>query len=150
MMIIPAKPEHAVILTQITIAAKRHWNYPEHWIQSWLPALTISSKYVSENETWMAVIENAPVAYYSLKQDADDLWLDNLWVLPEYMGKGIGKRLFEHAVERSRQRGVTVFKIEADPNAESFYKHMGARRVSEHRSEIDGQPRILPVMEIDL
>ncbi|NWF63757.1 MAG: GNAT family N-acetyltransferase [Chloroflexi bacterium] len=150
MMVIRAQPEHADALTQITIAAKRHWNYPEHWIQTWLPLLTISPEYISENEVWIKLIEGKPAAYYSLKQDANELWLDNLWVLPEHMGKGIGRELFAHALERSRKFRLSTLKIEADPNAESFYQHMGARRVGEHDGEVDGQPRILPVMEIDL
>jgi len=41
-------------------------------------------------------------------------------------------------------------KIEADPNAESFYIRRGARRVGEHRSDVDGMPRILPVLEIQI
>jgi GNAT superfamily N-acetyltransferase len=145
---IPAQPEQADILTQITIAAKRHWNYPEHWIQIWLPLLTITLEYISGHETWIATLNDKPVAYYSLKEAESALWLDNLWVLPEHMGKGIGKELFIHALERSRERGVSVIKIEADPNAQSFYEHMGARKISEHHSEIEGHPRILPIMEI--
>jgi GNAT superfamily N-acetyltransferase len=145
---IPAQPEHADILTQITIAAKRHWNYPENWIQIWLPLLTITPEYISGHETWIATLNDKPVAYYSLKEAENALWLDNLWVLPEQMGKGIGKELFIHALERSRKRGVSVIKIEADPNAQPFYEHMGARKISEHHSEIEGHPRILPIMEI--
>lgn len=143
-----AQPEHADILTHITIVAKRHWDYPEHWIQTWLPLLTITPEYISENEVWLKTIDDEPIAYYSLKYDRQELWLDNLWVLPEHMGKGIGKELFIHALERSRVRGVSVIKIEADPNAQPFYEHMGARKISEHHSEIDGHPRILPIMEI--
>lgn len=149
-MIFRADPAHADDLTRITIAAKRHWNYPEHWMQIWLPLLTISPEYISENEVWIKIIEGEPVAYCSLKYDGNELWLDNLWVLPEVMGRGIGKELFTHALGRSRQRGAFALKIEADPNAEAFYERMGARRVGEHRSEVDGQPRILPVMEIKL
>lgn len=145
---IPAQPEHADILTQITIAAKRHWNYPENWIQIWLPLLTITPEYISGHETWIATLNDKPVAYYSLKEAENALWLDNLWVLPGHMGKGIGKELFIHALERSRKRGISVIKIEADPNAQPFYEHMGARKISEHHSEIEGHPRILPIMEI--
>lgn len=148
-MIVRAQPEHAEALTRITIAAKSHWNYPEHWIQQWIPLLTIHPDYIALNETWMAIVQDEPAAYYSLKQD-EELWLDNLWVHPSSMGKGLGKDLFAHALERSRMRGVSKLKIEADPNAQSFYEHMGTRKVGEHSSEIDGQPRILPVMEIDV
>ena len=149
--ILRAYPEDADQLTQITIAAKRHWNYPEKWMQLWIPFLTISPEYISENETWMMVVENKPVAYYSLKQDLGELWLDNLWILPEHIGQGIGRSLFEHALERSRSRGSSNLKIEADPNAQGFYEKMGARKVDQRQhGELDGQPRILPVMEINL
>jgi len=82
--------------------------------------------------------------------DVNLLWLDNLWVLPEFMGRGIGPQLFQHALERSRERGESVLKIEADPNAQSFYEKMGARQIGEHHSEVDGQMRVLPVMEISI
>ena len=145
-----ASPEDANQLTQITISAKRHWNYPENWMQLWIPALTISPEYISENETWMVVEDENPIAYYSLKYDGEYLWLDNLWVLPKRMEQGIGRRLFLHAVERVCLCGIKILKIEADSNAVEFYEKMGARIVGEHRSEVDGQPRSLPFMEINL
>jgi predicted N-acetyltransferase YhbS len=145
-----ALPEEAEQLTKITVASKSHWNYPEKWIQTWLPELTFSPEYVSENEMWLAVVDDRLSAYYSLKQNDEGLWLENLWVLPEYMGLGIGNKLFHHALERSRAHGASTLKIEADPNAQSFYEKMGARKISEHQYELDGQLRILPVMEINL
>lgn len=145
-----AQAEQASILTEIAISAKRHWNYPERWIELWTPALTISPDYVSKHETWLAVVNEIPVGFYSLVQDDEALWLDNLWILPDFMGQGIGKKLFQHVLERCRALNVSALKIEADPNAQSFYEKMGARKVGEHHSEIDGQPRILPIMEINL
>lgn len=145
-----AVPEDAGQLTQIAIVAKSHWDYPEEWIQLWIPALTISPDYILENEVWVA-FENENVAgWYSLKYDDDYLWLDNLWVLPEYMGHGIGRELFEHALERSRLCGAHVLKIEADPNAQNFYEKMGARQTGEQYGEVAGQTRVLPVMEINV
>lgn len=142
--------EHAGILTEIAISAKRHWNYPERWIEIWLPSLTISPDYISQNETWIAVVDATTAGFYSLQKDGESLWLDNLWVLPEFMGQGVGKQLFQHALERSRVFGVSTLKIEADPNAQSFYEKMGTYKVGEHHSQVDGQPRILPIMEINL
>ena len=66
------------------------------------------------------------------------------------MGQGIGKALFEHALERCKIYSVSILKIDADPNAQSFYERMGAKKVSEHRTKIFGEDRILPVMEINL
>ena len=148
--ILPAMPEQAGVLTTITLAAKRHWNYPENWIKTWLPSLTITPEYILVNEIWMAVVDEQYVAYYSLKPESEYLWLDNLWVLPEFIGQGIGKQLFQHALERSHIHGASILKIEADPNAQAFYEKMGARKIGEHHTQVNGQPRILPIMEIKI
>ena len=145
-----ARPEHASVLTDIAISAKRHWNYSERWIELWHPLLTISPEYISQNETWMAVVDLKPAGFYSLHKDGESLWIDNLWVLPNFMGQGIGKQLFQHALAKGHTLGTFILKIEADPNAQSFYEKMGARKVGEHHSQVDGQPRILPIMEINL
>ncbi len=143
-------PEYAAVLTEITISAKRHWAYPENWIQLWLPSLTITPEYIDSHEIWMMMVEDQPVGYYSFSQNEEGLWLDNLWVLPEYMGLGIGRSLFQHALERCKELEASKLMIDADPNAQSFYEKMGARKVHEHHTELDGALRILPVMEINL
>jgi hypothetical protein len=40
-------------------------------------------------------------------------------------------------------------KIESDPNAEEFYRRMGARRAGENVYEMDGQERVLPLLVVD-
>ncbi|MEP0804181.1 MAG: GNAT family N-acetyltransferase [Chloroflexota bacterium] len=145
-----AHPADANALTVIAISAKRYWGYPERWIEIWRPQLTFSPQYFEENESWAAVMNGAPVAFYTLQEQQGNAWLENLWVLPEWMGRGIGKRLFLHAVDMARQRGYTLLQLEADPNAVGFYEKMGMRRVGERQSEIEGQPRILPIMEMAL
>jgi len=146
--ILPAVFDSTKALTKIAISAKRHWNYPESWMQAWLPSLTMTPAYIETREVWMAIVNDHPVGYYSFDENEEGFWLDNLWVLPEYMGRGIGKTLFEHALERCIRRGVSVLKIEADPNAQSFYEKMGARKVNEHRTQVAGEQRVLPIMEI--
>ena len=95
-----------------------------------------------------AVVDVRVVGFYSLV--GGGAVLDPLWVLPGWMGQGIGRTLFEHAVRRAGALGVAVVGIEADPNATGFYRRMGARRVGENASELDGRERILPLLEIDV
>lgn len=66
-----AQPEHAETLTRIAIASKRHWNYSERWIEIWTPRPTISRAYIAHHETWLAFINDAPAAFYSLRQDGE-------------------------------------------------------------------------------
>lgn len=145
-----AKPEQAQDLTQIALAAKRHWGYPERWLELWKPQLTFTPEYFEENESWVAETGNSPVAFYTLLQKPETAWIENLWVSPENIGKGVGKQLFSHAVGVSRQRGFGMLQLEADPNAVGFYKAMGMKQIGERISEIEGQPRVLPIMEIRL
>ena len=145
-----AVPNEAEALSQIAIKAKAHWGYPENLMKVWKPTLTFSPKYFNENESWVAVVDNGPVAFYTLQEKAGTGWIENLWVLPEYIGKGVGRQLFLHALSRAREMGYTILQLEADPNAAGFYEKMGMSRIGERRSEADGQPRVLPIMEIDL
>jgi Acetyltransferase (GNAT) family. len=88
--------------------------------------------------------------FYVLTTEDDGLHLDHLWIVPGAMRRGIGRGLFEHAVSQARQLGFDSIKIEADPNAEGFYKRMGARRVGATISRVEGEVRELPRMEFQL
>ena len=145
-----AKPEEAEALTQIALAAKRHWGYPERWMELWKPQLTFSPEYFEENESWVAEIDDAPIAFYTLLEKDGSAWLENLWVSPGWIGKGVGKRLFLHALGLSRQWGLRILQLEADPNAVGFYETMGMKQVGERVSEVEGQPRTLPIMQLEL
>ena len=141
-------PEEAETLSQIAISAKSHWNYPEHWMELWIPQLTFGEAYFEENESWAAELAGQVIAFYTLQTRSGNAWLENIWVLPMYMGQGVGRELFMHVLELARQRGCKTLQLEAEPNAVGFYEKMGMQRVGEHQYELDGQPRILPLMEM--
>jgi ribosomal protein S18 acetylase RimI-like enzyme len=145
-----ALPGEADALSQIALSAKAHWGYPERWLEIWKPQLTFSLQYFEENESWVAELDNTPIAFYTLQDKNGNAWIENLWVLPEYIGRGIGKQLFSHATELARQRGYKRLQLEADPNAVGFYEKMGMHKIGERKSDIEGQARVLPVMEIKL
>ena len=145
-----ALPEEAEALTQIAIAAKGHWGYPERWMQIWRPELTYHPEYVEKSDIWVAVIDGAPIGLYTLRTKDGNAWLEDLWVLPAQMGNGIGRALLRHAIQLSKERGYQVMRFESDPNAVGFYVNMGAHQIGERHSEVEGQPRILPIMELKL
>ena len=150
LQILPVNPEQADELMHIALAAKAHWGYPKRWMEIWAPELTFRSEYFVEHESWAAVAGEKPIAFYTLQDKNGNAWIENLWVLPEFIGKGIGKTLFQHAVELARQRGYKVLQLEADPNAVSFYQKMGMYQIGERRYQVDGQPRSLPTMEMKI
>ena len=145
-----AFPEEATALSEIAFAAKAHWGYPERWLEIWKPQLTFSPEYFKQYESWVAEEHGLPIAFYTLQEKDGNAWIENLWVSPECIGKGVGKMLFLHAVRLSGQRGYQILQLEADPNAVRFYEKMGMRRIGARHSKVESQPRILPIMEIRL
>jgi len=142
--------EEATVLTEIAQASKRYWGYPEHWIQHWKHELTILPEFIANNDVFVAEVDGKLVGFYALAVQRQNSALEHLWLLPEQIGKGIGKQLFFHAMERAAARKAREIGISADPNAENFYLKMGATRSGSITSEIDGQPRILPRLKVDV
>ena len=143
-------PDQAETLTQIAFAAKRHWGYPERWLQIWSTILTITPDLIEKHDTYVAFANEKPIGFYALYVEDDKASLEHLWVLPEYMGKGVGRKLFEHALSRCKEIGAKILEIESDPNALGFYERMGAKKVGQAASEVDGQLRVLPILELVL
>ena len=150
MQIIRAQPSEAATLSAIAWAAKASWDYPSDWMQQWREQLTITPIFIAENETFGAIINRQTVAFHALVQSADVLRLEHLWVSPDWMAQGIGRALFRHAANRATARGALSLTIEADPNAEPFYRRMGAVRSGVIATEIDGRRRDLPILTFDL
>lgn len=146
-----ATPDQAETLTQIAFAAKRHWGYPERWIQIWSPILTISPEFIEQYETYGAYLKEELAGFCAISIIEDDrASVEHMWVLPEYMGKGVGAELFRHMLSRCKELGARILEIESDPNAHGFYERMGAKQVGQVVGDVDGQPRILPLLEINL
>jgi len=150
MKIVRAKPEDADALTEIAHAAKRHWGYPEKWIESWGEILTMRPEFLAANVAYAAMEDDRAVGFYLLTTENDGMHLDHLWITPHAMGRGIGRALFEHAAGEARRLGHQTLKIEADPNAEGFYARMGARRVGATLTNVENQRRELPLLVYDL
>lgn len=146
MQIKAATPGDAETLTEIAFAAKRYWGYPERWMEIWRDALTIKPEFIASHETFLAVIDGRFVGFYALERKGARLNLLHMWVLPDWIGRGIGRAMFYHAVSRAQALGVQELEIESDPNAEGFYQNLGARRVGANIHIVDGRRRELPVL----
>jgi GNAT superfamily N-acetyltransferase len=140
-----ATPEQAQELTRIAFAAKRYWGYPEIWIESWRGALTIPPEFIRDNEVYVLREHSQTIGFHGLVVNNSQMILEHLWLLPNYIGKGFGRALFQHAVTRARTLGSATMQAEADPNAAGFYERMGGRRIGANICEVQGYQRELPV-----
>lgn len=143
-------------LTRISFASKRYWKYPEHYFETWRDELTISGEYIRENTVFVIEEGGGIAGFYSLLNLENDLrvneikmekgvWLDHLFISPEYIGKGLGSHLMEHVRTWCISKERRVLKIMADPNSVGFYKKLGVDYIRDIPSSIPG--RTLPYME---
>ena len=137
-MIRRALTNEANTLTELALASKSHWGYPENWIKHWQADLTISPEYLARNDVFVAEKDGNIVGFYALVADGDKAELDHMWVSPDHLGTGVGKALFVHAMRSAKGQNLSEVEILSDPNAESFYQKMGAYRTGESVSEVDG------------
>ncbi len=129
-------------LRAVAEASKGHWGYEPERLRTWAAALDLS------REIWVAEVDGEIVGWAGVLPPADGACeLDDLWVEPGSIGRGIGSLLFEHALERARTLGARALRWEADPNAVGFYERMGAATVGTATGSLG---RELPMMEIAL
>ncbi len=145
-----ALPADVGVLTEVAHAAKRHWGYPEAWIALWRPGLTVSAAELAGSEVFVGECSGRIAGFCALGRRNEGWELKHLWVRPECMGRGFGRALFRQAVERLGQLAPgAALEVESDPNAETFYLHMGCQRVGEVRTDWHGLTRILPLLRLD-
>ncbi len=140
--------EDASALTEIAHAAKRHWGYPEEWIAQWREQLTVTAEYIVRHHVAVAVVDGRAQAFYALRNYMTYWELDHFWVHPGHIGRGIGTALFRHVLRRANEDGPDIIQIDSDPNAEGFYRRMGAVRVGHVDGEVSGVDRVLPRLAV--
>ncbi len=131
----PARPEEAEILTELAIRSKGHWGYDAAFLAACRAELTFSAEDLSNALSFVVDGPDGPAGFYRLLVRDDGMGeLDDLFVDPAAIGRGVGKRLWEHAVAQAAALGCKELTIQSDPFAEGFYRAMGAERIGELES----------------
>jgi GNAT superfamily N-acetyltransferase len=127
----PAVAEDVDSLSELAVRAKAHWGYDDDFIEACREELRVRPGDIDTHRFTAAVdvTSGRIVGFYGLTGTSnDDAELSELFVEPDVMGTGVGRRMFDDAVRVAEAAGFTRLRIEADPFASSFYEHMGAAR----------------------
>lgn len=92
-------------------------------------------------------IDNKIVAFYSFI--INELKLDALFIDPDYIGKGLGKIIWKHLLNKAKELGISEFTLDSEPNAEGFYLKMGAINIGFTPSTVFPD-RQLPLMKVNV
>ena len=142
----PAEIKDIEVLNQISLASKRYWNYPEEWIQRWKNDLSIKESDLIDLVILVVTINDELKGFCAIREGDSYYEVEHLWLLPETIGKGLGKALLLTSLERVVSQNLPIL-VEADPNAEAFYKKQGF--VTYDKKESFPKGRYLPLMKLE-
>ena len=149
MLIRPAVPAEAGLISDLALRSKAYWGYSPAFLEACRVEMTLTEVYIAAHPIF--VLENGGrlLGFYSLRDRGTAAELDYLFVEPDAIGQGIGKRLWGHSVQHAHQLGYQELYIVSDPHAEAFYLSMGAERTGEVLSPVQAG-RLLPVLRYRL
>jgi N-acetylglutamate synthase-like GNAT family acetyltransferase len=133
-------------LTELAIRSKSYWNYNKEQIEDWRGELTISEKYILENNVYKLIRGKTLIGFYSyIVSKEKQVKLDFLFIEPEFISQGFGKMLLLDFLSRMKKYGYQKINVEADPNSEKFYLKFGFQVIGKLESSI--RDRYLPIMQ---
>ena len=143
-----ARPDEAAALTALATRAKAHWGYDAAFMERVRDAMSLSPADVEADGVWVLEDGAGRMLGFHRVIAGDPAEIEDLWVDPDAMGAGHGRRLFEHAVGVATSTGASAIELDADPNARGFYERMGMAQVGETPSNLL-PGRTLPRMRLE-
>ena len=138
--IVPAHPEDVPVILNLIRALGDYERLShevvatEDGLRTWLfgerPAAEVVLAYVDGNVTGFALFFHN----FSTFLGRPGLYLEDLFVVPEWRGRGIGRRLLRHLAQLAVERGCWRMEwtvLDWNESALRFYERMGARVMKE-------------------
>jgi len=148
----PADPSDHQQLSEIALGSKRHWGYPEEWINEWKDELTIPTEYILANKVYKLVdtSDNSICGFCALVLDLEkeEVEVEHLWLLSAYIGQDLGKFLLQSCLDNISDYNIKRARVTSDPNALGFYRKFGFVEIGYTESSPIG--RVLPNLEMEL
>lgn len=135
-----AHTSESTLLSQLAYDSEAYWKYSEEFLDIFKKEYAVTEKYIEENIVYVLENTNGIIAYYSLVRHNNSTEMDFFYVSTQYIGKGFGRKLWNHLISQCRKEGITEFDFVTSPQAVNFYEKMGAAQVGEVRSSVDGRP----------
>jgi len=144
----PGRDDEGARLKEIAIAAKSFWGYEPEKVRAWADRGDFTPERLRDLVVFVAEQYGRAVGWCSLIPRGQTAWLEDLWIDPDWIGRGIGSLLFRRAADESLRRGARTLEWEAEPNAIGFYEKMGGSYVRD--SAVSEFGRVLSVMGVAL
>ncbi len=143
----PAQTGEAQSLSALAMRSKAHWGYDAQFMDKVRRLLTFTEADLVGSVVYVLSIDDQALGVYRITGTPPEGELEDLWLDPSLIGRGLGRSLFEHALGRARELRFDSLVIEGEPNAVGFYGTMGAQQIGARRSP---SGRTLPLLRVML
>src|SRR5207245_11035659 len=101
--IIPAREESLARINDLIVRSKSYWNWPADYLRKALPLHNIEPSYLLSNQCFEVLDVNDQLAPFLAVPISDPrAVLDNLWLRPDVIDKGVRRRPCEHVCRFAR------------------------------------------------
>ena len=145
------EPDQFDTVNAMILRSKAFWGYDADMMAKMETVLRLDPAAAAEGRAIAAWQTGAPMglAQISAPYEAEGgfaVMLDLLFIAPEAIGSGLGKQLYDWALDQARMADAVSLHILSDPNARGFYTAMGASFVEDRPSKLIPD-RVLPWLE---
>ncbi len=144
-----ALASEAAALRALIVRSMGYWDHPPGYLGEARRLMSLSPEDLRQDEAWVVLVDDALAGFYRLSRADDRFEIEEFHLEPPLIGRGIGRRMFQHATERARAAGGRWLVWSTDSNALGFYLLMGGVITGTEPSGItDDEP--LTCMRFDL
>ena len=124
-----------------------HWPRDPGYLAEAERLMSLDAASLERDEAWVLDDGLRAIGYYRLALDGDRAEIEELFLEPTIIGRGLGRTLFEHCAIRARELGIRRLVWTFERETLAFYLAMGGQVTGTRPSGIAGDA---PLTEMEL
>jgi GNAT superfamily N-acetyltransferase len=115
-----------------------HWPRDDAYLAQAVELMSLDADDMERDEAWILEDGAGAIGFYRLSLAGDSAEIEEFHLEPDRISHGFGRTMFEHAIGRARERGVTRLAWSCDEYALGFYLAMSGQVTRNVPSGIEG------------
>ena len=129
-------------LNKIAVASEGYWGHSKKMMEAFVKHYTLTPSYIKVNKVFHLEFNGEIIGFYALNISKGLTELEYFYLKPEYIGKGYGRKLWNHLIEFCKSNQIDYFRFVAGPEIKNYYLKMGAKIIDTVYSQLDVDRRI--------